>query len=96
MGQSAIINLITVILFAVPTGGAFYGPAVVLSKLYANSMMVFLNDRTPALYGRDGHVTSDVVTVPLGSLHFEIATGPADAAQAQPSSEGRDDVGSSV
>ena len=68
-----------------------YGPAILLSKLYANSMMVFLNNRPPARRGRDGHVISDVVTVPLGSLHFETATGLADAAQEQPSSEGRDD-----
>jgi len=96
VGQSAIINLITVILFAAQMHDAIYGPAIVLSKLYANSMMVFLNDRAPALCGRDGHETSDVVTVPLGSLHFETATGPVDAAQEQPSSEGHDDVGSSA
>jgi hypothetical protein len=44
-------------------------------------MMVFLNDRTLTRRGLDGHVTSDVVTVPLGPLHLETATGPADAVQ---------------
>jgi len=95
---TAIINLITVI-FAIlmRNDDAFYGPPIVLSKLYANSMMVFLNDRAPVRRGLDDHVTSDVVTVPLGSLHFETATGPGtDAAREQPSSEGRDDVGSSA
>ncbi len=43
--------------------GYIYGPAILLSKVYANSMMVFLNDRAPALRGRDDHVASDVVTV---------------------------------
>ncbi len=75
---------------------AIYGPAIILSKLYANSMMVFLNDRAPHRRSRDGHVASDVVTVPLGSLRFETATGPADAAQEQSSSEGCGDVGSST
>ena len=56
-------------------------PAILLSKLYANSMMVFLNYRAPALRGLDGQVISDVVTVPLGFLRFGTATGPADAAQ---------------
>lgn len=36
-------------------------------------MIVFLNDRAPAHRGLDGHVTSDVVTVPLSRLHFETA-----------------------
>jgi len=93
VGHSAIISLITVILFAAQMLNATYGPATVLSNLYANSMMVLLNDRAPAFRGHDGHVISDVVTVPL---HFETATGPADAAQEQPSLEGRDDVGSSA
>lgn len=95
MGQSAIINLITVI-FAVLVPNAIYGPAILLSKLYANSMMVFLNDRAPARRDRDGHVTSDVVTVPLVSLRFETATGPEDAAQEHSSSEGYGDVASSA
>ena len=73
---------------------AIYGPAIVLSKLYANSMMVFLNNRAPARRGPDGHITSDVVTVPLGPLHFEtaISAGPAEE---MPFLEGRYNVGSS-
>ncbi|KAF8350400.1 hypothetical protein F5887DRAFT_1208489 [Amanita rubescens] len=94
-GKSAIVNLITVI-FIVWVLDTIYGPAIVLSKLYANSMMVFLNDRAPAFRGLDSNATLDVVTVPFGPLHFETATGPADANQEQPSSEGRDDVGSSA
>jgi hypothetical protein len=42
--QSAAINLLTVILFALRSP-AIYGPPIILSKLYANSMMVFLNNR---------------------------------------------------
>ncbi|KAF8316029.1 hypothetical protein F5887DRAFT_1228507 [Amanita rubescens] len=98
-GQSAIVNLITVILFTARILGdasAVYGPAIVLSKLYANSMMVFLNDRAPAFRGFDSDATLDVVTVPFGPLHFETATGPADSNQEQPSLEGRDDIGSSA
>jgi len=59
-------------------------------------MMVFLNDRALARCGCDGHLTSDVVTVPLSSPHFETATGPADATQERPSLEGRDDARSNT
>jgi len=41
---TAAINLLTVILFALRSP-AIYGPPIILSKLYANSMMVFLNNR---------------------------------------------------
>ncbi|KAF8350401.1 hypothetical protein F5887DRAFT_1278627 [Amanita rubescens] len=93
--MTAIVNLITVI-FAAQVLDTTYSPAIVLSKLYANSMMVFLNDRAPAFRGLDSSATLDVVTVPFGPLHFETATGPVDANQEQPSLEGRDDVGSSA
>jgi hypothetical protein len=74
-GQSAAINLITVILL-LKRGMAALGPAIVLSKLYANSMMVFLNDRIPSSRDHDGHATSNVAT--LGSHHFRTVTGSAD------------------
>ncbi|KAF8350398.1 hypothetical protein F5887DRAFT_939003 [Amanita rubescens] len=78
---TAVVNLVTVVTFA--WGLAYgnvsivYGPAIVLSKLYANSMMVFLNDRTPSGdHGRDNHAT-----VILDSLHFATVAGPTDSAQ---------------
>ena len=58
------------------TGSAVLGPAIVLSKLYANSMMVFLNDRIPSSHGHDGHAMSNVGT--LGLHHFRTVAGSAD------------------
>ena len=60
------------------------GPAIVLSKLYANSMMVFLNDRIPY-----GHGCNDqkVVTGLPGSIRFVSAPKPADAVPKQLSLE---------
>lgn len=78
-GQLAAINLVTVVVSAWGLAhGDFaiaYGPAIVLSKLYANSMMVFLNDRTPSARGRGSHAT-----VVLDSLHFATVAGPTDTA----------------
>ncbi|KAF8721591.1 hypothetical protein AX14_010272 [Amanita brunnescens Koide BX004] len=79
---TAAINLVTVILASLGSR-AVYGPAIVLSKLYANSMMVFLNDRIPSYHGRDGQIASEMVTGALGSIHFATAPGPADTAQEQ-------------
>ena len=59
------------------------GPAIVLSKLYANSMMVFVNDRIPS--GRDGRTMSAVV---VDSLHFAPVAGSEDTAMEQPAWEG--------
>ena len=78
-GKSAAINLLTVTLFL---HTSTLGPAIVLSKLYANSMMVFLNDRIPSSHGHDGHAMSNAVT--LGSLHFRTVAGSVDTAQEQP------------
>ena len=57
---------------------AVYGPAIVLSKLYANSMMVFLNDRMPSGHGRE-----DRVTGAISSIRFATIPEPADALQEQ-------------
>ncbi|KAF8672507.1 hypothetical protein AX14_005568 [Amanita brunnescens Koide BX004] len=76
---TAAINLLTVTLFL---HTSTLGPAIVLSKLYANSMMVFLNDRIPSSHGHDGHAMSNAVT--LGSLHFRTVAGSVDTAQEQP------------
>ena len=83
-GQSAAINLLTVVVFLM-TGSADPGPAIVLSKLYANSMMVFLNDRIPSSR-HDGHAMSNAVS--LGSLHFRTVAGSVDIAQEQPAEKG--------
>ncbi|KAF8701704.1 hypothetical protein AX14_000333, partial [Amanita brunnescens Koide BX004] len=81
---TAAINLLTVVVFFM-TGTADPGPAIVLSKLYANSMMVFLNDRIPSSR-HDGHAMSN--TVSLGSLHFRTVAGSVDIAQEQPAEKG--------
>ena len=51
------------------------GPAIVLSKLYANSIMVLFNDRIPSGHGRDGHTMSGTVTTVLDSHHFATVAG---------------------
>ena len=85
-GQPAAINLVTLILFAL-SSPAVYGPAIILSKLYANSMMVFLNDRIQ--FGPDGwQPVSEMATRPLGPIHFAIPPGQADTAQEQIDLEG--------
>jgi hypothetical protein len=62
------------------------GPAIVLSKLYANSMMVFVNDRIPSGHSRDSRSMSAVV---LDSLHFAPVAGESeDTALEQPAWEG--------
>ncbi len=61
-------------------------------RSYANSMMVFLNDRVSSNQGHDSHV----VTVPLSSLHFATVDRPGDIAQEPPSLEGHGDVRSSM
>ena len=78
--QSAAINLITIILFALKSP-AVSGTVIVVSKLYANSMMVFLNDRIPSGHGGDGQAVSEVVTEAVDSIHFATAPGPAEQAQ---------------
>ena len=50
-----------------------------MSKLYANSMMVFLNDRV--MSGHDGgsqSTSSETVTGALDSLRFATGPGPMD------------------
>ena len=81
-GRSVAMNLLTVILCALSPLMAL-GPAIVLSKLYANSMMVFVNDRIPS--GRDGRTMSAVV---VDSLHFAPVAGSEDTAMEQPAWEG--------
>ena len=83
----AIINLATVILFVLESYAAL-GPSIVLSQLYANSMMVFLNDRIPSSHYRDDHVTSEMVTGVLGSMRFATVPGRADAVEEQLALEG--------
>ena len=85
--RSVAINLLTVLL-CILTGPAALGPAIVLSKLYANSMMVLVNDRIPSGHGRDGRTMSGTGTVALGSLHFANVDGSEDTVQEQPAWEG--------
>ena len=75
---------------------AVYGPAIVLSKLYANSMMVFLNDRVLYGHDRDDRVVSEMVAGTLGSIRFASAAGPVDTAQVQLDLDEGDDNGSST
>ncbi|KAF8734719.1 hypothetical protein AX14_003056 [Amanita brunnescens Koide BX004] len=90
------INLLTVLLLVLK-GNAALGPAIVLSKLYANSMMVFVNDRIPSSHGRHGHALSNTVTVPLTLLHFATVVGEEATTQEQPAQEGDcDDENSST
>ena len=69
-----------------------YAPTIGLSKLYANSMMVFLNDRI--MSGRDDCGGQETVTGALGSFRFTTVSGPTDTvAQEQ---LGSDKAGSSM
>ena len=64
------MNIITIATCFITTTDPI-GPAIILSKLYANSMMVFVNDRISPNRSQDDHFgTSDMVTVHVGSLHF--------------------------
>jgi hypothetical protein len=76
---------------------AAYGPAIVLSKLYANSVMVVLNDRIPSCNGQAA--AAQMVTRPLGSIRFATVSGPAGTAQEvqeQQALEYRDDARSNM
>ena len=88
--QSAAVNHTCVYLFAQGSPVA-YGPSIVLSKVYANSMMVFLNDRIP----RHRRTMPEPVNGTLGSIHFATELGPADTAQVT-SSGGSDSTRSSM
>ena len=92
---SAATNLVALILSALKYR-AVYGPAIVLSKLYANSMMVFLNDRILYSRGRDDQAM--VTDIAMGSIRFATAPlGPADTAQEQLTvDEGCDNARSSI
>ena len=83
-GRPVTINLLTVILCALLSGLAL-GPAIALSKLYANSMMVFVNDRIPSGHGRDGRTMTGTV---IGSLHFAAPAGSGYTAQERSTWEG--------
>ena len=74
--QSAVINHTSVILFAQGSPIA-YGPSIVLSKVYANSMMVFLNDRILSERKR----ASQTANGPFGSINVATTLGPAETAQ---------------
>ncbi|KAF8677811.1 hypothetical protein AX14_004783 [Amanita brunnescens Koide BX004] len=92
---TAVVNLLTVILLLKKATTAL-GPAIVLSKLYANSMMVFLNDRIPSSHDHDGHATSNVATLGgcdvrgtsvwfrLGSVYWRICLLKTDDASQAP------------
>ena len=68
------MNIITIATCFIP-GADPIGPAIVLSKLYANSMMVFVNDRISSKRSQDDHETSDMVTVHVGPPHFARVAG---------------------
>ena len=74
---------------------AVYGPAIVLSKLYANCMMVFLNDRVMYGHDRDDQVVSEMVAGTLGSIHFATAE-PVETAEELALDEGDDSAGRST
>jgi hypothetical protein len=75
-----------------------YAPVICLSKLYANSMMVFLNDRVMSGHDCGSQATSlETVTGALGSFRFATVPGPTDTvAQEQLASEGSDNAGIST
>ena len=77
---------------------AAYALTIGLSKLYANSMMVFLNDRV--MSGRDcgGQAISlETMTGALGSFRFATTPGPTDTvAQEQLASDGSHNTGSNM
>jgi len=73
---TAIVNHSSVYLFAQGSPVA-YGPSIVLSKVYANSMMVFLNDRILS----DRQKVSQTANGPFGSINVATTLGPAETAQ---------------
>jgi hypothetical protein len=93
--HSAATYLITIILFAVKSA-AVSGIVIVVSKLYANSMMVSLNDRIPSSHGGDGRAVSEMVTGAVGSIHFATAPGPTEPVQEQLALDGYDNARSST
>ena len=65
---------------------------MVLSMLYANSMMVFLNNRIMSgLRGSSDEVeTLEMVTEPFGSIRFTTASEPAGAVPERLALDSRD------
>ena len=91
------MNLITLISFALGSR-ARYTLIIFMSKLYANSMMVFLNDRVMSGHACGGQATSlETATGALGSLRFAAVPGPTDTVvREQLAPEGSDNAGSSM
>ena len=58
--------------------------------------MVVLNDRIPSSHGCTGQAAAQMVTRPLGSIHFATVAGPVGTAQEQQALEYRDDAGSNT
>lgn len=98
MGTSAAINLVTLILIARKSANVC-GPGIVLSKLYANSTMVLLNDRR--LSGDCGGQQMSLETITTGepgSLHVasRVPGFAHTLAQGQLDLEGRGDAKASI
>ncbi|KAK2466643.1 hypothetical protein APHAL10511_000901 [Amanita phalloides] len=75
------MNIATII-FAVSLGAyVSVGPAIVLSKVYANSMMVLVNDRRPSPRPQDDAERNTTVTVNLSSLRWASTGGIANSTE---------------
>ncbi|KAF8733226.1 hypothetical protein AX14_004043 [Amanita brunnescens Koide BX004] len=74
------VNFVTVILLGLKSY-TVCGPAMVLSKLYANSVMVFLNNRIPPRHACtcNGQAALEMENGPPGSFRSAIARAPADS-----------------
>ena len=77
---SVAVNFVTVILLGLKSY-TVCGPAMVLSKLYANSVMVFLNNRIPPRHACtcNGQAALEMENGPPGSFRSAIARAPADS-----------------
>ncbi|KAF8690264.1 hypothetical protein AX14_003040 [Amanita brunnescens Koide BX004] len=69
------VNVITLVGASITSSSITFCSGIVLSKIYANSMMVLVNSRIPSL-SQNGTPSCEVATLQIGTLQFgEPSTG---------------------